>query len=73
MTNANRDEITIATMQWAHVHDWGRAAYLLNAYDNSKATQICGLENIWQDKYKSWHYNTIAFTSREALRRWAGY
>lgn len=54
------DTITQSTLEWARSHDWGKDAYLAQGAIGGLYEGETGRED-------------VTFTSRDALRAWAGY
>jgi hypothetical protein len=60
------DQITRATLFWAQQHDWGRNAFLVGP-------ALCGLNDVQVHADGTVTESDTFFTSRFALRAWAGY
>lgn len=60
------DQITETTLQWAKSHDWGIYAFLFDGV-------LCGLIDVQVHKNGTVTESYKRFTSRRALRAWAGY
>ena len=59
-------QITQATLVWAKSHNWGVYAFLFNGV-------LCGLIDVQVHKDGTVTESYKRFTSRRALRAWAGY
>jgi hypothetical protein len=66
----SNDRITETTLAWARQHDWGRNAFLF-AHPFTKA--LCGLRDVQVHRDGTVTDTETFFTSRRALRAWAGY
>lgn len=60
------DQITHDTLLWAQDHDWGSNAFLVG-------DTLCGLRDVHVLKDGTTSETETSFTSRRALRDWAGY
>jgi hypothetical protein len=70
---ATNDVITQTTLAWAKLHDWGRDAFLVRGAFMLHSNALCGLRDVQIHADGTTIETEKYFTSRRALRAWAGY